>query len=108
MAYNRRNSSFSHADRGRAQDDVGLMGETDLRSSGEKGTVNEACVKERAFQIIAATGRGNCSVKVVRLASTCSQGWTEHRGFPVETGEGTAQSSCAVTVKAYRWHALSR
>ena len=28
------------ADRGRAQDDVGLMGETDLRSSGEKGTVN--------------------------------------------------------------------
>ena len=36
------NSFFSHADRGRAQDDVGLMGETDLRSSGEKGTVNEA------------------------------------------------------------------
>ena len=31
---------LSHADRGRAQDDVGLMGETDLRSSEEKGTVN--------------------------------------------------------------------
>jgi hypothetical protein len=31
---------LSHADRGRAQDDVGLMGETDLHSSGEKGTVN--------------------------------------------------------------------
>jgi hypothetical protein len=31
---------LSHADRGRAQDDVGLMGETDLRSSVQKGTVN--------------------------------------------------------------------
>ena len=31
---------LSHADRGRAQDDVDLMGETDLRTSGEKGTVN--------------------------------------------------------------------
>ena len=34
------NSFLSHADRGRAQDDVGLMGETDLRSSVQKGTVN--------------------------------------------------------------------
>ena len=32
--------SHMHADRGRAQDDVGRMGETDLRSSGEKETVN--------------------------------------------------------------------
>ena len=31
---------LSHADRGRAQDDVGLMGETGLCRSGEKGTVN--------------------------------------------------------------------
>ena len=35
-----KNIFLAHADRGRAQDDVGLMGETDLRSSGEKGTVN--------------------------------------------------------------------
>ena len=31
---------LSHADRGRAQDDVGLMGETDVRSSAERGAVN--------------------------------------------------------------------
>ena len=31
---------LAHADRGRAQDDVGLMGETDLRSGVQKGTVN--------------------------------------------------------------------
>ena len=36
------NSFVSHADRGRAQDDVGLMGESDSCSSGENGTVNDA------------------------------------------------------------------
>jgi hypothetical protein len=34
------NLFLAHADRGRAQDDVGLMGETDLRSGVQKGTVN--------------------------------------------------------------------
>ena len=35
-------SFLSHVDRGRAQDDVGLMGQTDMRSREEKGAVNEA------------------------------------------------------------------
>ena len=35
-------SFLSHVDRGRAQDDVGLMGQTDMRSRDEKGAVNEA------------------------------------------------------------------
>ena len=41
---NKITSFLSHVDRGRAQDDVGLIGETDniMRSRGEKGAVNEA------------------------------------------------------------------
>ena len=35
-------SFLSHVDRSRAQDDVGLMGQTDMRSREEKGVVNEA------------------------------------------------------------------
>ena len=35
-------SFLSHVDRGRAQNDVGLMGQTDMRSREEKGAVNEA------------------------------------------------------------------
>ena len=34
------NSVLSHADRDRVQGDVGLVVETDLRSSVQKGTVN--------------------------------------------------------------------
>ena len=38
-----RNSLLTHVEmKSRAQDDVGLMGETDVRSRGEKGAVNEA------------------------------------------------------------------
>ena len=39
---NKITSFLSHVDRGRAQDDVGLMGETFMRNRGEKGAVNEA------------------------------------------------------------------
>ena len=61
-----KNSFLSHADRGRAQDAVGLMGETDLRSSGENRTVNEACVEKGPSKSSAATGRGSRSVKASR------------------------------------------
>ena len=57
---------LSHVDRGRAQDDVGLMGDTDLRNSGGNGTVNEACVEKGPSKISAATGWDSRLVKAVR------------------------------------------
>ena len=79
-----KNSFLSHADRGRAQDDVDPMEETDVRSRGEKGAVNEARGGWPS-KISAATGRAP-----TRRDGRSTQGFRH-----LEIGGGTAQLDCA-------------